>query len=238
MGIFSRLSDIVNANINSMLDKAEDPEKMVRLIIQEMEDTLIEVRSSSAKILAERREITRSIEGLEGQVQHWEGNARLALSKDREDLARAALQEKQLIQADLDALEGELKATDDHIDHLQDEIAQLQAKLSEAKARQQTIVMRERTVESRIRVKRQIQREALDSAFSRFEHFERKMDRLEGELDSLDLGAHVPDLASEIEALAADDALTSELEALKASVGKVAAEEKNVSPKTAKSAKK
>ena len=187
MGIFSRMSDIVNANINAMLDRAEDPDKMVRMIIQEMEDTLVEVRSNSAKLLAERKELARKQAALEKQVTHWSDNAVLALGKGREDLARAALQERRLIESDIEALQDELDATDEHLNHLQDEIAQLHQKLSDARAKQQALGLKGRTVESRLQVKRQLQRRALDDAFSRFEQFERKMDRLEGELDALDL---------------------------------------------------
>ena len=216
MGIFSRMSDIVNANINAMLDRAEDPDKMVRMIIQEMEDTLVEVRSNSAKLLAERKELARKQAALEKQVTHWSDNAVLALGKDREDLARAALQEKRLIESDIEALQDELDATDEHLNHLQDEIAQLHQKLSDARAKQQALGLKGRTVESRLQVKRQLQRRALDDAFSRFEQFERKMDRLEGELDALDLESKAGhDLASEIRALAEDERLNSELQALK-----------------------
>ena len=216
MGIFSRMSDIVNANINAMLDRAEDPDKMVRMIIQEMEDTLVEVRSNSAKLLAERKELTRKKGALEKQASHWSDNAVLALSKEREDLARAALQEKRLIEGDIEALQEELDATDEHLNHLQDEIAQLHQKLSDARAKQQALGLKGRTVESRLQVKRQLQRRALDDAFSRFEQFERKMDRLEGELEALDMESKAgQDLASEIRALAEDERLNSELQALK-----------------------
>lgn len=221
MGIFSRMSDIVNANINAMLDRAEDPDKMVRMIIQEMEDTLVEVRSNSAKLLAERKELTRKKGALEKQASHWSDNAVLALSKEREDLARAALQEKRLIEGDIEALQEELDATDEHLNHLQDEIAQLHQKLSDARAKQQALGLKGRTVESRLQVKRQLQRRALDDAFSRFEQFERKMDRLEGELEALDMESKAgQDLASEIRALAEDERLNSELQALKERLAK------------------
>jgi phage shock protein A len=215
------MSDIVNANINAMLDRAEDPDKMVRMIIQEMEDTLVEVRSNSAKLLAERKELTRKKGALEKQASHWSDNAVLALSKEREDLARAALQEKRLIEGDIEALQEELDATDEHLNHLQDEIAQLHQKLSDARAKQQALGLKGRTVESRLQVKRQLQRRALDDAFSRFEQFERKMDRLEGELEALDMESKAgQDLASEIRALAEDERLNSELQALKERLAK------------------
>ena len=216
MGIFSRMTDIINSNINSMLDEAEDPQKMIRLIIQEMEDTLVEVRSSSARVLADRKAAARRLEQVEAEAASWEEKARLAISKGREDLARAALQEKRAIEEELVVVESELKATDEHITQLNDEVAQLQQKLSDAKAKQKAMLMRTQTVESRIKVKRQIQREALDSAFQRFEHFERRMDNLEGQLESMDLGREVPqDLAEEINALQEDERINDELERLK-----------------------
>lgn len=224
MGIFSRMSDIINANINAMLDKAEDPEKMIRLIIQEMEDTLVEVRSSSVRVLADRKAAGRRLEQLEAEARAWEGKARLAISKEREDLARAALQEKHEIEDEVDAVGRELAATDEHIERLNDEIAKLQAKLNDAKAKKKALVIRSQTVESRIKVKRQVNRDALDGAFARFEHFERRMDNLESQLDAMDLGREAaPSLAAEIDALAEDEKISAELERLKSELGAGAA---------------
>jgi phage shock protein A len=220
MGIFSRMTDIINSNINAMLDQAEDPQKMIRLIIQEMEDTLVEVRSSSARVLADRKEAARRREQVQAEVTSWEDKAKLAISKGREDLARAALQEKRAIEEEVAVVEAELLATDEHIEQLNTEVAQLQQKLTEAKAKQQAMLMRSKTVESRIKVKRQIQRESLDDAFSRFEQFERRMDNLEGQLDAMDLGRDVPpDLAAEIDALQEDARINDELARLKAELG-------------------
>ena len=217
MGIFSRMTDIINSNINSMLDQAEDPEKMIRLIIQEMEDTLVEVRSSSARVLADRKAAASRLEQVEAEAQTWEDKARLAISKGREDLARAALQEKQAIEEEVAVVEAELKATDEHIEQLNEEVAKLQQKLSDAKAKQKALMMRSKTVESRIKVKRQMHREKLDDAFARFEHFERRMDNLEGQLESMELGREVaPDLAAEINSLEEDERISDELERLKA----------------------
>ena len=217
MGIFSRMTDIINSNINSMLDQAEDPEKMIRLIIQEMEDTLVEVRSSSARVLADRKAASRRLEQVQDEARGWEDKARLAISKQREDLARAALQEKRAIEEEIAVVTAELQATDEHIEQLNDEVAKLQQKLSDARAKQKAMLMRSQTVESRIKVKRQMQRDALDNAFTRFEHFERRMDNLESQLESMDLGRDVaPDLATEIDALQEDAQINEELERLKA----------------------
>lgn len=225
MGIFSRMTDIINSNINSMLDQAEDPEKMIRLIIQEMEDTLVEVRSSSARVLADRKDAARRLEQVQEEADSWEQKAKLAISKGREDLARAALQEKHEIDDEVSAVASELQATDEHIAQLNVEVAQLQQKLTDAKAKQKALLMRSKTVESRIKVKRQIHREALDGAFQRFDHFERRMDSLESQLESMDIGREVPaDLAAEIGALAEDERITDELERLKSELGRGANE--------------
>lgn len=219
MGIFSRMTDIINSNLNALLDSAEDPEKMIRLIIQEMEDTLVEVRSSSARVIADRRQAARRLEQVREEAANWEEKARLAISKGRDDLARAALQEKRELESDVRAVEEEMAATDEHVAHLNKEIALLQQKLSDAKAKQKALVMRTATVESRIKVKRQVNREALDDAFDRFAHFERRMDNLESQLEVMDIGRDVsPGLAAEIDALQEDERINRELERLRAEV--------------------
>ena len=217
MGIFSRMSDIINSNINALLDSAEDPEKMIRLIIQEMEDTLVEVRSSSARVLADRKTAERKRGQIALEAAGGEEKAKLAISKGREDLARAALQEKRIIEQELESVGAELTATDDHIDQLNEEISQLQQKLSDAKAKQKALLMRSKTVESRLAVKRQVNRSELDQAFNKFDKFERRMDNLEGELEAMDLGRE-GGLAAEIEALQQDEWLSEELDRLRESM--------------------
>lgn len=138
MGVFSRFTDIINSNINNLLDKAEDPEKMVRLIIQEMEDTLVEVRSSSAKTLADKKELSRQAIRFSEEAVQWQQKAELALSKGREDLARAALIEKSKCAENAESLNNELVHVDDHIVKLQGEISQLQDKLADAKTRKKS----------------------------------------------------------------------------------------------------
>lgn len=214
MGIFSRFTDIINSNINSILDKAEDPEKMVRLIIQEMEDTLVEVRSTSAKTLAEKKDITRQVSRLNADVETWQGKAELALSKGRDDLARAALMEKNKSEDAATAMQSELDQYDLHIAKLQDEISQLQDKLADAKARQKAIIIRGKTVSTRLKVKNTLGNSKMDDALSRFDRYERKIDDLESQVDAFDLGKK--SLSDEIEELASDDSINNELEALKA----------------------
>jgi len=214
MGIFSRFTDIINSNINNLLDKAEDPAKMVRLIIQEMEDTLVEVRSTSAKTLADKKELTRQVNRLEKDAQQWQDKAELALSKDREDLARAALMEKKKCSENAQALVEELMHADEHISKLQDEISQLQDKLTDAKSRQKAIVIREKSATSRLKVKENIHSTRVNDALNRFDHYERKVDDIESQVDSYDLGSK--SLADEIAELETDEKVDDELAQLKA----------------------
>mgnify|MGYP000943136668 FL=1 len=216
MGIFSRFTDIVNSNINALLDKAEDPEKMVRLIIQEMEDTLVEVRSASAKTLANKKEIVNQIAKYESDASDWEAKAELALSKDREDLARAALQEKKKSAEAAEALSKELAIVDEQISKLQDEISQLQEKLADAKSRQKAIIMRQKTASSRLEVKKTLDSTKVDNAMGRFEQYERKIDDLESQVEAYDLGKKT--LQDEFAELEASDKVEDELAALKAKV--------------------
>lgn len=219
MGIFSRFADIVNANLNALLDKAEDPEKMVRLIIQEMEDTLVEVRTASARTIADKKELERKLGYLEHEAQEWEAKAALALSKEREDLARGALQEKAKIAGVIETVRKELALLEGNLGKLSDEIAQLQEKLKDAKARQAALLMRHKTAESRLKVRSTMFTGATGDAVTRFEHFERKLDNLEAEVESFEMGRK-NSLADEIANLETDDKIGQELEALKAKINK------------------
>ncbi|MFT5297958.1 MAG: phage shock protein A [Colwellia sp.] len=214
MGIFSRFTDIINSNINNLLDKAEDPAKMVRLIIQEMEDTLVEVRSSSAKTLADKKDLARQAMRFEKDEQLWQEKAELALSKGREDLARAALIEKKKCGENAASLVDELSHVDEHIAKLQSEISQLQEKLADAKSRQKAIIMREQTATSRLKVKKNIDSGRVNDALNRFDSYERKIDDIESQVESLDLGSK--SLADEIADLESDENIDDELAQLKA----------------------
>jgi len=214
MGIFSRFSDIVNSNINALLDKAEDPEKMVRLIIQEMEDTLVEVRSTSAKTIAEKKELQRVVSRLEEEVVDWQAKAELALAKNRDDLARSALIEKQKSADQAASVAADIANLDAHVSKLQDEVAQLQEKLADAKARQKSMLMRQKTVASRLEVKKSLDSNRLNDAMYKFERYEQKIDTLEAQVESYDLGKKT--LRDEFAELAAQDKIDSELAALKA----------------------
>lgn len=235
MGIFSRFTDIINSNINALLDKAEDPEKMVRLIIQEMEDTLVEVRSASAKTIANKKDVVHQINRQTQEASDWAAKAELAINKGREDLARAALQEKQKATEAAESLSNELKLIEDELSKLQTETGQLQEKLADAKNRQKTILMRQKTVSSRLQVKRRLESSTVDDAMSRFDQFERKIDDLESQVEAYDIGSR--SLKDEFANLEADSKIEDELEALKAKM-KSDDEKKTASVSEVKKAKK
>jgi phage shock protein A len=213
MSIFNRLSDIINSNISSLLDKAENPEKMIRMVIQEMEETLVEVRSGTAKVIAEKKTLSRRAEQLKKQAQDWEGKAELALSKGREDLAKAALLEKSNINSSVVVTERDLAKLDGTLDKLSTEIEQLQAKLNDARARQKTIVMRTTATESRLNVNRQLHSYSIDNAMNKFEYYEKKIDQMEGQMDSIHIEKR--GLQSEFDELEKQESIDQELEALK-----------------------
>jgi phage shock protein A len=214
MGIFSRFSDIINSNINAILDKAEDPEKIIRLMIQEMEDTLVEVRSAAARAIADRKEVTRKLSRIEADAADWGRKAELALDKGRDDLAKAALAERALAQKSAAHLAHQLDALTEGLDKLNDDIGSLEEKLTDAKARRQVIVARHQTVSRRLEVRKRLQDYRIDDALVKFESYERRMDDLEGHVESYDLGKR--SLADEITSLESEEAIERELRELKA----------------------
>jgi len=218
MGIFSRLSDIINANINSLLDKAEDPEKMIRMVIQEMEETLVEVRSTTAKILADKKELVRRNEKLARQSADWQQKAELALSKDRDDLAKAALMEKSSVNDVIALVATDMGKLDESLNKLTSEIEQLQNKLNDARARQKAILMRHTATQSRRVVSTQLHKNTVDQAINRFEHFERKIEIMESEIEAQDVGSR--GIAAEFEALEKEGKVDQELAALKSRMEK------------------
>jgi len=217
MGIFTRFSDIVNSNLHSLLDKAEDPEKMVRLIIQEMEETLVEVRSTAARTIADRKTVARRKAQVDSEIREWAEKAELAVSRDREDLARAALLEKNQASQHLERIESEDKVLADNLDQLNEDIGRLQAKLDDARSRQKSLIQRRQAVGSRLEARRHVHDRRLDDALNRFEGYEQRLDRMEGDVESMDIGRE-PGLRAAFHELESEQAIKDELEALKARV--------------------
>jgi len=215
MGIFSRTRDIIAANVTDLLDKAEDPAKMIRMIIMEMEETLVEVRASAARTIADQKEMRRQIDKLGRLQDSWVEKAELALSKDREDLAKAALFEKQKAAEMADQLKVEIEVLDDALRASEADIAKLQNKLREARARQNAIMTRMESAQNRTRLRELYAGPKVEDAFSRFDVLERRADLAEGEADALALGAAPKTLDEEINELRNADKVDAELEALR-----------------------
>ena len=221
MGIFSRTRDIIAANFNDMLDKADDPAKMIRMIILEMEETLVEVRASAARTIADQKEMHRHCVKLDRLQADWAEKAQLALSKDREDLARAALVEKKKAGDMADQLKTEIAVLDDALRAYEADIAKLQHRLREARSRQTAIAARLESAENRVKLRTLMSTERTDEALARFDQLERRVDYAEGRADALRIAEDgPPSLADEIAALAGSDAIDDELQAMKKALGK------------------
>lgn len=220
MGIFSRTRDIIAANVTDLLDKAEDPAKMVRMIILEMEETLVEVRASAARTIADQKEMRRHIAKLEKLQESWTEKAELALSKGREDLAKAALVEKQKASDMCEQLSEEIAVLDEALRASEEDINKLQTKLREARARQNSIVTRMESANNRVRLREMTNGSRMQDAFSRFDVLERRVDLAEGRADAAGLGAAPKTLDEEIAELRSSEKVDAELEALKKRLGK------------------
>jgi phage shock protein A len=220
MGIFSRTRDIIAANVTDLLDKAEDPAKMIRMIIMEMEETLIEVRASAARTIADQKEMRRHIAKLDKLQESWTEKAELALSKNREDLAKAALLEKQKAGDMADRLKEEIGVLDDALKASEEDITKLQNKLREARARQSSIVARLESAHNRYKLREMTNGAKVEDAFARFDTLERRVDFAEGRADAAGLGAAPKSLEEEIAELRSSEKVDAELEALKARMGR------------------
>ena len=218
MGVFSRLSDIINSNLNAMLDRAEDPQKIVRLIIQEMEDTLVETRTAAARSIADRKELARRVAELDAAVADWQRKAELAVSRGRDDLAKAALAARGQAGETVALLRREIAIIDERLAKTDADLAKLQAKLTEAKNKQKAYEIRRGTVRDQIRIRTQIHDRRLDDALARYAHLERRLDQMEARADSFDLGER--GLDKEFAALEGESRLDQELAELKARLGR------------------
>lgn len=219
MSIFSRLTDIINSNLNALLERARDPEKVIRLIIQEMEDTLVEVRSGAVRFIAERKELDRRVAALDTEAADWESKAELALAKGREDLARGALGAKARAEDSSALARRQLAEIDEALDKQNEDITHLQAKLAEAKAREQALTTRAATATARVRMRNHIYDGRVADAFERMGQMERDLDHLEGRAEAFELGRKAT-LADQLADLEAEGRIADDLERLKAKVAK------------------
>lgn len=217
MGMFSRFTDIINANINNMLDKAEHPEKMIKLIINEMEETLVEVRTTAAKHIAEKKSLMRQERLLTEAMNKWQTKAELAIAKGRDDLAKAALTEKHKASHELEALKEELTTVEEFLTAVQEDGTRIQEKLTEAKRRQDALLIRQQSAQVRLKVREKENVYNIEEAISKFERYQQKIDRVEAELEAYDLTA-AKDLDSQFKTLEQDETIDSELAELKKKV--------------------
>jgi len=214
MGIFTRFRDIISSNINSMLDSAEDPEKMIRMMIREMEDTLVEIKASCAGVMANSKKVQRQVADARARETDWNGKAELAVAKGRDDLAREALVEKRRYAQRSEALSEELEELNALVDKYKSDIRQLEEKLRNAREKQRVLVQRHIHARRKRRAEEEIRR--VDSAESilRFDQFENRIERMESEANLVNYGKK-SDLEERIDQLASDDEIEQELAALK-----------------------
>ncbi|MBN1102379.1 MAG: phage shock protein PspA [Deltaproteobacteria bacterium] len=215
MGIFTRFRDIISSNINAMLDKAEDPEKLIRLMIREMEDTLVEIKASCAGLMAAGKKVRRQMEGAEGKRQFWDEKAGLAVSKGRDDLAREALMERRRYEERSQALEKELSDYEALIGQYQEDIRQLEDKLSSAREKERVLIQRHLHATKKRRAQEEIRRVDSAEAVAKFEEMENRIERMEAEADLVNF-ARKPILEAEFEKLQVDEEIERDLQTLKA----------------------
>jgi len=219
MGIFTRVSDIIHSNINAMLDKAEDPEKLIRLMVQEMEDTLVEIKASCAGAMATKKKVQRELDEALTRADQWGNKAQLAVNKGRDDLAREALVEKRRYRERAGALEREASECEALVEQYQDDIVQLEDKLKLAQEKRRILVQRHIRAQRSKRVQEGIRRIDSTDTLIRFEQFEHRIERLEAEADLVNL-SRTPALEEALARLEGDEEIEQELQALRASVPK------------------
>jgi phage shock protein A len=224
MGIFSRTRDIIAANMTELLDKSEDPSKLIRMIIMEMEETLVEVRSGAARTIADQKEMRRAVARAEAAQESWAEKAELALSKGREDLATAALVERAKARNFAESTLQDVIALDEHLSANEEDIRKLEAKLREARQRQNALLARIESADSRSKMRAMYKGPRIEDAFAKFEIIERRADMAEGRADALSLGGPLASLEDEIAGLRTDDGVAAELAEMKA---RLAANTKN-----------
>jgi phage shock protein A len=219
MGIFTRFRDIVSSNINAMLDKAEDPEKLIKLMISEMEDTLVEIKASCAGVIANSKKVQRQLDEIQSREEYWKEKAELGVNKGRDDLAREALMEKRRYSDRADAFKKELIECDSLVEQYQDDIRQLEDKLGTAREKQRILVQRHIHAQGKRRVQQEIRRVDSTEAIIKFEELENRIERMEAEADLVNFGRK-PTLEGELDNLVLDDEIEKDLQNLKSSLAK------------------
>jgi len=219
MGIFTRFRDIVSSNINAMLDKAEDPEKLIKLMIREMEDTLVEIKASCAGVMANSKKVQRQLDEVQSREKYWKERAELGVNKGRDDLAREALMERRRYSDRADALKKELTECDSLVEQYQDDIRQLEDKLGAAREKQRILVQRHIHANRKKRAQQEIRRMDSAEAIIKFEELENRIERMEAEADLVNFGRK-PALEGELDNLVLDDVIEKELQSLKSSLTK------------------
>jgi phage shock protein A len=234
MGIFTRFRDIVSSNINAMLDRAEDPEKMIKLMIREMEDTLVEIKAACAGAMAEKKKVVRRLEEVRERADLWEERARLAVAKGRDDLAREALVEKRRFTSMMEKLDADAVEHDGLINQYQDDIQQLEDKLHKAREKQRMLVQRHIHATRTRQAREEIRRADNYASIAKFDELEQRIERMEAEADLVNFGRQ-PDLDEAFDDLRGDDDIEQELAAIKASRARNAdaASDRQVRGKTA-----
>ncbi len=217
MGIFTRFRDIISSNLNAMLDKAEDPEKLIKLMIREMEDTLVEIKTACAGVMASGKKVQRQLEGHNARAQYWEEKAELAVNKGRDDLAREALIEKRKFINRITTLEHDLVEQDLLIEQYQDDIRQLEEKLRSARDKQRMLVQRHVHAQRKMQAQQELRRVDSSETMMKFDELENRIERMEAEADLVNFGKKTS-LEDELERLSVDDEIEGELQALKTPV--------------------
>ncbi|NNL77079.1 MAG: phage shock protein PspA [Desulfobacterales bacterium] len=219
MGIFTRFRDIISSNINAMLDKAEDPEKLIKLMIREMEDTLVEIKTACAGVMAGGKKIQRQLEGLRDRSHYWEEKAELAVSKGRDDLAREALIEKRHFTARIETLENDTAEHELLVEQYQEDIRQLEEKLKSARDKQRLLVQRHVHAQRKMQAQEEMRRIDSSETVMKFDELENRIERMEAEADLVNYGKKTS-LEEELERLSVDEEIENELQALKTPVAK------------------
>jgi len=219
MGIFTRFRDIISSNLNAMLDKAEDPEKLIKLMIREIEDTLVELKAACAGVMANRKKVQRQMETIQSRIDYWNQNAELAIAKGRDDLAREALVEKRRCSEKADTLDQELMEFNNLVEQYQDDIRQLEDRLQSAREKQRLLVQRHIRARRKKRTQEEVRRADGSETVFKFEQLENRIERMEAEADLVNFGRK-PVLEEEFDTLLVDDEIEEELQNLKSELEK------------------